>query len=54
MLNVICITTWQHPSKKEEEYTPELVDKLPDGLSFINITGGQPFLRKDIEEIKQI
>jgi Fe-coproporphyrin III synthase len=43
--------TWQHPSKKEEEYGPELVDKLPAGLSFINITGGEPFLRNDIEEI---
>ncbi len=43
--------TWQHPSKKEEEYGPELVDKLPDGLDFINITGGEPFLRQDIEQI---
>lgn len=43
--------TWQYPSKKEEEYGPEMVDKLPDGLDFINITGGEPFLRKDIEEI---
>jgi MoaA/NifB/PqqE/SkfB family radical SAM enzyme len=43
--------TWQHPSKKEEEYTPNLVDKLPDGLDFINITGGEPFLRKDLEDI---
>lgn len=43
--------TWQHPSKKEEEYGPELVDKLPEGLDFINITGGEPFLRKDIDEI---
>ncbi len=43
--------TWQYPSKKNEEYGPELVDKLPTGLSFINITGGEPFLRKDIEEI---
>ena len=43
--------TWQHPSRKEEEFGPELVDKLPDGLDFINITGGEPFLRADIEEI---
>ena len=43
--------TWQYPSKKEEEYTSELVGKLPDNLAFINITGGEPFLRKDIEEI---
>ncbi|MFA7316515.1 MAG: radical SAM protein [Sulfuricella sp.] len=43
--------TWQHPSNKNEEYSPTLVDKLPDGLNFINITGGEPFLRADIEEI---
>lgn len=43
--------TWQHPSKKEEEYGAELVDKLPNGLKFINITGGEPFLRSDIEDI---
>lgn len=43
--------TWQHPSKKEEEYSPALVNKLPNGLDFINITGGEPFLRADIEEI---
>lgn len=43
--------TWQFPSNKNEEYSPALVDKLPEGLSFINITGGEPFLRQDIEEI---
>ena len=43
--------TWQHPTKKQEEYTAELVRKIPDGLNFINITGGEPFLRDDIEDI---
>jgi len=43
--------TWKYPSKKDEEFGPELVDHLPEGLDFINITGGEPFLRKDIEEI---
>ena len=43
--------TWQHPSRKEDEFGPELVNKLPGGLDFINITGGEPFLRADIEEI---
>jgi MoaA/NifB/PqqE/SkfB family radical SAM enzyme len=43
--------TWQHPTPQEEEYTAGLVDKLPEGLTFINITGGEPFLRSDIEEI---
>lgn len=46
--------TWQHPTRKTEEFTPNLVDKIPDGLRFINITGGEPFLRDDLEEIIQI
>lgn len=43
--------TWQHPSKKEDEFNPELVEKLPEGLDFINITGGEPFLREDLNKI---
>ncbi len=43
--------TWQHPYKKSDEFTPDLVDKLPDGLKFINITGGEPFIREDLDEI---
>ena len=41
---------WKYPSKEEEEFRPALLEKLPD-LSFCNITGGEPFLREDIEEI---
>jgi radical SAM protein with 4Fe4S-binding SPASM domain len=41
---------WKHPTAPEEEFAPELLDKLPR-LSFCNITGGEPFLREDIEEI---
>ncbi len=43
--------TWQHPSRKEDEFSPDLVRKLPDNLQFINITGGEPFLRDDLDEI---
>lgn len=43
--------TWKYPSKKEEEFTPDLVSKIPDDLNFINITGGEPFLRDDLHEI---
>ena len=46
--------TWLNPSKKADEFTPDLVKKIPDGLKFINITGGEPFLRDDLEEIVQI
>ncbi len=43
--------TWQHPSKKSEEFSPELIEKIPGDLKFINITGGEPFLRDDIDDI---
>ncbi len=46
--------TWQHPSKKDEEFTPDLVNKIPSGLKFINITGGEPLLRDDLDEIIEI
>ena len=46
--------TWQHPSKKGEEFTPDLVNKIPDALKFINITGGEPILREDLDKIIQI
>ncbi|MDY6933063.1 MAG: radical SAM protein [Spirochaetota bacterium] len=46
--------TWMHPSNREEEFSPALVDKIPSGLKFINITGGEPFLRNDLDEIVQI
>lgn len=42
---------WHHPTKSSEEITIEDVKKLPSGFRFINITGGEPFVRKDIEEI---
>ena len=43
--------TWQHPSKREHEFSPDLVDNIPEGLKFINLTGGEPFLRDDLNEI---
>ncbi len=43
--------TWQHPSSTSREFSPRLIDKLPSQLAFINITGGEPFLRSDIETI---
>lgn len=46
--------TWQFPSAPAEEITPAIVDKLPTGLKFINITGGEPFLREDLEEIVRV
>lgn len=45
---------WDNPTKKSEEFSPELLNKLPDRLNSVNITGGEPFVREDIEEIVKI
>jgi len=42
--------TWKFPTKSEEEFKPGLLEKLPK-LDFVNVTGGEPFLREDIDEI---
>jgi radical SAM protein with 4Fe4S-binding SPASM domain len=44
---------WQHPTTVTEEFKPELLEKFP-ALAFCNITGGEPFLREDINEIVSI
>jgi radical SAM protein with 4Fe4S-binding SPASM domain len=45
--------TWRYPTSAAEEFSPVLLEKLPQ-LSFCNITGGEPFLRDDIDRIIQI
>lgn len=46
--------TWQYPTDKKEEITLSDIEKIPGNLKFLNITGGEPFLRDDIEEIVKI
>lgn len=41
---------WHYPTKPAEEIGLDVIEKLPD-MFFTNITGGEPFVRKDIEEI---
>ncbi|MCB8817599.1 radical SAM protein [Desulfosporosinus shakirovi] len=41
---------FRDPSKPSEEITLEDIKKLPE-MAFTNITGGEPFIRKDIPEI---
>ena len=45
---------WKYPTDPAEEIKPEHIEKLPDNLAFCNLTGGEPFLRDDIEEIVDI
>ena len=44
---------WQHPTKPEEEIDYHYYETLPSGMR-INITGGEPALRKDIDKIFEI
>jgi MoaA/NifB/PqqE/SkfB family radical SAM enzyme len=46
--------TWKYPSKTREEFDPKILEKIPSGMKRLNITGGEPMLRKDIEEIVRI
>ncbi|ODA40300.1 radical SAM protein [Desulfosporosinus sp. BG] len=41
---------FRDPSRPEDEITLETIRKLPE-MAFTNITGGEPFIRKDIHEI---
>lgn len=45
---------WHYPTKAGEEITVEDIKKLPGGLRFINITGGEPFIRIDMEDIIKV
>lgn len=44
---------WDNPTKVSEEFKPELLEKLPK-VNTVNITGGEPFVREDIEDIVKI
>lgn len=41
---------WKAPTRPADEIGPDVLEKLPD-LFFANVTGGEPFIRKDLCEI---
>lgn len=41
---------FKHPTRPEEEWGLDLIDKLPE-MAFTNITGGETFIRKDVHEM---
>ena len=45
--------TWQFPTSPEQEMDPKYYERFPN-LEFLNITGGEPFLREDLEDIVRI
>ncbi len=44
---------WKNPTDKQQEITIEEIRKLPN-VKFINITGGEPFVREDLEDIIEV
>lgn len=44
---------WENPSDKKREITAKELEMLPP-FKFVNITGGEPFVRRDLEEIVEV
>ncbi len=44
---------WKNPSDLSKEITAQELEILPQ-LKFINVTGGEPFLREDLEDIVEV
>jgi len=44
---------WENPTEKTKEIKPEELQLLPK-VKFINLTGGEPFIREDLEEIVEV
>jgi len=44
---------WANPTDRKKEITPQDLEKLPS-FKFVNITGGEPFVRNDLEEIVEV
>ena len=44
---------WSHPTRKKDEITAKELEILPK-FKFANITGGEPFVRADLEDIIEV
>ena len=44
---------WENPTDSQKEIAPKELEILPK-LKFVNITGGEPFVRRDLEEIVEV
>ena len=44
---------WNNPTEVKKEIQPEELEILPH-VKFVNITGGEPFVRQDLEAIVKV
>jgi len=44
---------WENPTDRKQEITPKDLEMLPS-FKFVNITGGEPFVRNDLEDIVEV
>lgn len=44
---------WKNPTEKSKEIQPKELEILPS-VKFVNITGGEPFIREDLDEIVEV
>lgn len=44
---------WENPTDKRQEITAKDLESLPS-FKFVNITGGEPFVRRDLDEIVEV
>ena len=44
---------WENPTDKKQEITAKELEVLPN-FKFVNITGGEPFVRRDLEDIVEV
>src|SRR3954454_20404336 len=42
---------WKHPTLPQDEVTLATLEKVPSGIDNLNITGGEPTLRRDLADI---
>jgi len=45
---------WKKPTEINKEIGAEILEKLPNGLKKINVSGGEPGLRKDLLDIVSV
>lgn len=44
---------WENPTDKKQEITAKELEIIPN-FKFVNITGGEPFVRRDLEDIVEV